>query len=69
MRCSAHWTAGELPDGVKQAGALLAAVVGQDLDEGEDGVFRIARRVAKDRIISIVDPGRAAWSQDQRTGV
>jgi hypothetical protein len=46
----------ELPDGVKQAAALLAAVVGQDLDEGEDGVFRIARRVAKDRIISTVDP-------------
>lgn len=46
----------ELPDGVKQAGALLAAVVGQDLDEGVDGVFRIARRVAKDRIISTVDP-------------
>jgi len=45
----------ELSEGVKQAGALLAAVVGQDLDEGEDGVFRIARRVAKDRIISTVD--------------
>jgi hypothetical protein len=46
----------ELPDGVKQAAALLAAVVGQDLDEGVDGVFRIARRVARDRIISTVDP-------------
>jgi hypothetical protein len=46
----------KLSDGVKQAAALLAAVVGQDLDEGEDGVFRIARRVAKDRIISTVDP-------------
>jgi hypothetical protein len=46
----------ELSDGVKQAGVLLAAVVGQDLDEGSDGVFRIARRVAKDRIISTVDP-------------
>ncbi len=46
----------ELPEGVKQAAALLAAVVGQDLDEGEDGVFRIARRVAKDRVISTVDP-------------
>lgn len=46
----------ELSDGVKHAGALLAAVVGQDLDEGEDGVFRIARRVAKDRVISTVDP-------------
>jgi hypothetical protein len=46
----------ELPEGVSKAAALLAAVVGQDLDEGEDGVFRIARRVAKDRIISTVDP-------------
>jgi hypothetical protein len=46
----------ELSDGVKQAGALLAAVVGQDLDEGDDGVFRIARRVTKDRMISTVDP-------------
>jgi hypothetical protein len=46
----------ELSEGVTQAGALLAAVVGQDLDEGVDGVFRIARRVAKDRIISTVDP-------------
>jgi hypothetical protein len=46
----------ELPDAVAQAGALLATVVGQDLDEGQDGVFRIARRVAKDRVISTVDP-------------
>jgi hypothetical protein len=43
-------------DGVRKAGELLAAVLGQDLDQGEDGVFRIARRVAKDRIISTVDP-------------
>ena len=35
---------------------MLASVTGQDLEEGEDGVFRIARRVAKDRIISTVDP-------------
>jgi hypothetical protein len=41
---------------LEQAAALLATVVGQDLDEGEDGVFRIARRVAKDRVISTVDP-------------
>jgi hypothetical protein len=46
----------ELADAVGQAAALLAAVAGQDLDEGEDGVFRIARRVAKDRVISTVDP-------------
>ncbi len=46
----------ELPEGVARAAALVASVVGQDLDEGEDGIFRIARRVAKDRIISTVDP-------------
>jgi len=41
---------------VTQAGALLATVLGQDLEKGDDGVFRIARRVAKDRVISTVDP-------------
>jgi len=46
----------DLPDGVSKAMVLLAAVVGQDLDQDADGVFRIARRVAKDRIISTVDP-------------
>jgi hypothetical protein len=40
---------------VDQAARLLATVVGQDLDE-VDRVFRIARRVAKDRVISTVDP-------------
>jgi hypothetical protein len=39
-----------------QAGELLATLVGQDLDQDEAGVFRIARRVAKDRVISTVDP-------------
>jgi hypothetical protein len=46
----------ELDGAVSDAAALLASVTGQDLDEGADGVFRIARRVAKDRIISAVDP-------------
>ena len=46
----------ELEPALRQAGELLATVVGQDLEEGEDGVFRIARRVAKDRVISTVDP-------------
>jgi len=46
----------ELADAVAEAAALLAAVVGQDLDEDPDGVFRIARRVAADRVISTVDP-------------
>ncbi len=46
----------ELDERVEQAAALLATVLGQDLDTGEDGVFRIARRVAKERVISTVDP-------------
>ncbi|MGH9259939.1 MAG: transposase, partial [Acidimicrobiales bacterium] len=46
----------ELEDGVSQAGQLLATVVGQDLDTDDEGVFRIARKVARDRVISTVDP-------------
>jgi len=41
---------------VDKAAQLLATVVGQDLDRDADGVFRIARRVAADRVISTVDP-------------
>lgn len=41
---------------VAKAGELLATVVGQDLEQHDDGTFRIARRVAKDRVISTVDP-------------
>jgi IS5 family transposase len=41
---------------VAEAAGVLAAVVGQDLDADADGVFGIARRVAKDRVISTVDP-------------
>jgi hypothetical protein len=43
---------GPLSDATK----LLATVLGQDLEEDDDGVFRIARRVAADRLISTVDP-------------
>jgi IS5 family transposase len=46
----------ELDPRLAQAAKLLATVVGQDLEEGEDGIFRIARGVAKDRVISTVDP-------------
>jgi len=46
----------QLPAAVAEAAALLALVTGQDVEEGADGIFRIARRVAKDRIISTVDP-------------
>jgi hypothetical protein len=46
----------ELAAEVEKAAQLLATVVGQDLDRDADGVFRIARRVAADRVISTVDP-------------
>jgi hypothetical protein len=46
----------DLPVPVAQAMRLLATVLGQDLDSGADGVLRIARRVAPDRVISTVDP-------------
>jgi Transposase DDE domain/Transposase domain (DUF772) len=41
---------------VAEAARLLATVVGQDLEQTDDGTFRIARRVAADRVISTVDP-------------
>jgi IS5 family transposase len=43
------------PEGAEALG-LLALVAGQDVEQGEDGTWRIARRVAKDRVISVVDP-------------
>ena len=45
----------ELEAGVAEAAALLATVLGQDLETSEDGTFSIARRVAPDRVISTVD--------------
>lgn len=41
---------------VVEAAVLLATVAVQDLEQSDDGSFRIARRVAPDRIISTVDP-------------
>jgi IS5 family transposase len=46
----------ELAVEVAEAVELLATVIGQDLEAGDDGLFRIARKVAKDRMISTVDP-------------
>ena len=50
-------------DGIELDGAqadavgLLALVAGQDVEPGDtDGTWRIARRVAPDRVISVVDP-------------
>jgi hypothetical protein len=45
----------KLDPGVAQAMELLATVVGQDIETGDDGIFHIARKVAKDRVISVVD--------------
>ena len=44
-----------LSPAVVEVARLLADLAGQDVEEADDGVFRIAQRVAKDRIISTVD--------------
>ena len=64
----------ELDGPLADAAELLGLVAGQDVEAGEDGVFRIARKVARDRLISTVDvagPPRAQvagtdlrWVQD-----
>jgi hypothetical protein len=51
----------ELQEGAASAVALLALVAGQDVEpaegsDGTDGRWRIARKVAGDRVISTVDP-------------
>jgi hypothetical protein len=57
MRLLACLDGRELGPGTAQAAQVLATVVGQDLEtDGEDGMFRIARRVAKGRVVSTVDP-------------
>jgi hypothetical protein len=40
---------------VFEAACLLCGLLGQDLEQGPDGVFRIASQVATDRVISTVD--------------
>jgi hypothetical protein len=62
----AHRLLGHLPEqelGPRpaEAVALLAMIAGQDVEPGEDsdgtdGRWRIARKVAEDRVISVVDP-------------
>lgn len=56
--------AGEVAD----AAAMLATVVGQDLQAGEDGVFRIVRGVAADRTISTLDPDARHGHKTQSKG-
>jgi hypothetical protein len=54
--CLAVLDGRELAPSVAQVAELLATVVGQDLETGDDGISRIGRKVAKDRVISVVDP-------------
>ena len=54
--CLAVLEGRELSGPVGRAARLLATVVGQDLEIDADGRFVIARKVAKDRVISTVDP-------------
>ena len=55
MACLAVLNGLDLDEETARIGELLATVVGQDLEQTGDGSFRIARRVAKDRVISTVD--------------
>ena len=52
-----------------EAARLLATVLGQDLEEGDDGVVRVARRVAADRVISTVACRGPPWAQDPGSGL
>jgi hypothetical protein len=54
--CLALLDGRKLSEEVTQASQLLATVLGQDLETTDDGTFRLARRVAKDRVVSTVDP-------------
>ena len=73
----AHRLLGHLPDAeldprAAEAVGLLALVAGQDVEpaegsDGTDGQWRIARKVAPERVISIVDPeARHAHKTRQR---
>jgi hypothetical protein len=53
--CLAVLDGRDLDEEMSRVGELLATVVGQDLEESDDGRFRIARKVAPDRVISTVD--------------
>jgi hypothetical protein len=48
----------EPPPGPEAAAALglLALVAGQDVEQADDGTWRVAQKVAPDRVISVVDP-------------
>jgi IS5 family transposase len=49
---------GDVAEGADASSALglLALVAGQDVEQDDDGTWKIARKVAPDRVISTVDP-------------
>ena len=53
--CSTRATRSSDPEGASALG-LLALVAGQDVELDDEGRWRIVRGVAKDRVISVVDP-------------
>jgi hypothetical protein len=54
---------------VAEAAALLATVTGQDIEETDDGRFRIFAGTAPDRIISTVDPRPATGTRPPPTAL
>src|SRR5213593_4249843 len=57
-----------LTDGQRDAVGLLALVAGQDVEPGETpGTWRIAQKVAPDRVISTVDPESRHMHKSQST--
>ena len=63
----------ELDEQSASAVALLALVAGQDVEpaegsDGTDGRWRIARKVAEDRVISVNDPERGTRASHPRPG-
>lgn len=58
----------DLDGAVADAAALLATVLGRDLEADDDGRFVIARRVAEGRVISTVDRTLLAISRESPVG-
>ncbi|HEX4433518.1 MAG TPA: IS1182 family transposase [Acidimicrobiales bacterium] len=51
----AFTSADQEPDAQSALG-LLALISGQDVEQDDNGTWKVAQRVAKDRVISVVDP-------------
>jgi IS5 family transposase len=56
LRLLENFEGSSLSEEASDALGLLALVAGQDVEQDDDGTWRIAQRVAPDRVISTVDP-------------